>query len=159
MPIPMRLTSYLRQRGTQFEIREHRHSASSAETARTANIPPHQLAKSVVVEDDAGCFMAVLPGDQALSLSDLAGLMGRGSLRLLDEDRISRMLQDCDRGAVPPFGMPWGIETVVDDELEACDFVYAEAGDHEHLLRMSHQQFHELMGSSRHGRFSRLPPH
>jgi Ala-tRNA(Pro) deacylase len=159
MSIPLRLTNYLEQFGASFEIREHQRSRSSAETARTASIPPNQLAKSVIVEDDAGCVMAVVPGDKSVSLGELARLLGRTGLRLSDEDRISTLFGDCDRGAVPPVGMAWGIETIVDDELEACDVVYAEAGDHEHLLRMSHQQFHELMGATRHGRFCKLPTH
>jgi len=158
-PIPSRLIDYLERRGTQFEIREHKHSGSSAETARTANIPPNQLAKSVIVEDDAGCLMAVLPSDRTVLLGELAGLLGRGNLRLSDEDRIATLFADCDRGAAPPVGMAWDIETIVDDELEACDVVYAEAGDHEHLLCMSHQQFHDLMRASRHGHFCRPAPH
>jgi Ala-tRNA(Pro) deacylase len=42
---------------------------------------------------------------------------------------------------------------VVDDALETRPVVYVEAGDHERLLRLSHDQFHELMRSARHGRF------
>jgi hypothetical protein len=44
MSIPVRLTTYLDQIGAHVEIRAHPHSHSSAETARTAHIPPHQLA-------------------------------------------------------------------------------------------------------------------
>lgn len=155
MPIPKRLTTYLEEHDTPFDIRAHRHSASSAETARTANIPRNQLAKSVIVEDENGCLMAVVPGDKTVALRELESLLGRGKLHLSDESRISGLFEGCDPGAVPPFGMLWGVETVVDDELESCGTVYAEAGDHEHVLCLSHQQFHELMKASRHGRFCR----
>ena len=159
MSIPVRLTTYLDQLGAHVEIRAHRHSHSSAETARTARIPPHQLAKSVILEDDAGCVMAVVPGDKTVMLGELARLLGRRNLRLSDEVRISALFDDCDRGAVPPVGMAWGIETIFDDELSVCDVVYAEAGDHEHLLCLSHQQFQGLMGAARHGHFCKLPAH
>ena len=159
MWIPARLATYLEQFGAQFEIREHQHSRCSAETARTARIPPNQLAKSVIVEDDAGCVMAVVPGDKTLMLGELARLLGRKNLRLSTEARIATLFEGCDRGAVPPVGMAWGIEMVVDDELEACEVVYAEAGDHEHLLCMSRQQFHGLMGAARHGRFCKVATH
>ena len=43
--------------------------------------------------------------------------------------------------------------TVIDDEREAYDVVYMEGGDHEHLLKMSHQQFHELMSAALRGHF------
>ena len=153
MSIPTRLSSYLEQRGARYDICAHQHSRCSAETARTAHVPPHQLAKSVIVEDDAGCAMAVVPADRIVKLGQLSRLLDRRSLRLADEARIATLFADCDRGAVPALGMAWGIETVVDDELEASAVVYIEAGDHERLLRMTHDQFHELMIDARHGHF------
>jgi len=33
--------------------------------------------------------------------------------------------------------------------------VYLESGDHEHLVRLSREQLHELMSAARHGQFSR----
>jgi Ala-tRNA(Pro) deacylase len=159
MSIPFRLTAYLEQFGAQYEMREHQYSRSSAETARIASIPANQLAKSVILEDDVGCVMAVVPGDKTVKVGELSRLLGRKNLRLSDEKRISTLFKDCDLGAVPPVGMAWGIDTIVDDALEACEVVYAEAGDHEHLLRMSHEQFHELMGTARHGDFCKFARH
>jgi len=153
MSIPTRLASYLGERGARYEICLHDHSRSSAESARTAHVPPHQLAKSVIVEDDAGCVMAVVPADRNVLLGQLSRLLERRRLRLADEARIAAIFTDCDRGAVPALGMAWGVETVVDDALETRPVVYVEAGDHERLLRMSHAQFHELMLAARHGRF------
>jgi Ala-tRNA(Pro) deacylase len=153
MSIPTRLTSYLDQRGVRYDVCVHAYSRSSPETARTAHIPPHQLAKSVIVEDDTGCVMAVVPGNRSVLLSQLSRLLERKHLRLADEAHITSMFADCDRGAVPALGMAWGMETVVDDELEGSEVVYLEAGDHESLLRLSKQQFHELMLAAHHGHF------
>lgn len=153
MTIPTRLSSYLDQRGVRYEIRMHDHSRSSAETARTAHVPPSQLAKSVIVEDDNGRVMAVVPANRNILLGQLSRLLDRRHLRLADESCIASMFADCERGAVPAVGMAWEIETVVDDELEACEVVYVEAGDHEHLLQLSNGQFHELMSAARHGHF------
>ena len=159
MSIPSRLSSYLDQRGARYEIHAHEPSRTSAETARTAHVLPHQLAKSVIVEDDTSCVMAVVPADKVVMLGHLSQLLGRKELRLSDENRIAMLFQDCERGAVPPVGMAWSIETIVDDELEANDVVYMEGGDHECLLRMSHEQFHGLMSVARHGNFCRRPLH
>ncbi len=159
MSIPSRLSSYLEQRGTHYDLCAHEHSRCSAETARSAHIPPHQLAKSVIVEDDAGCVMAVVPADRSVKLGQLSRLLDRKPLRLADEARVASLFTDCERGAVPALGMAWGIETVVDDELEASAVVYIEGGDHEHLLRMTHEQFHELMLGARHGHFCGEPIH
>lgn len=159
MSIPSRLRSYLDQRGARYEVCAHPYSRTSAQTARFARVPPHALAKSVIVEDEAGCVMAVLPADRKVRLGDLSRLLGRKSLRLADEDRVVALFTDCDRGAVPALGMVWGLETVVDDEIEANTTVYVESGDHEGLLRMSCEQFHALMQAARHGRFSAEATH
>jgi len=153
MSIPSRLSSYLEQRGVRYEVCAHLHSRTSAQTARTANVPPHELAKSVLVEDDAGCVMAIVPADRKVKLGELSRLLGRKHLRLADENRIAEVFTDCDRGAMPAPGMAWGVETVVDDELESSAMVYIEGGDHECLLRLSHDQFHALMLGVRHGQF------
>lgn len=159
MSIPSRLSSYLERHGARYETCSHRHSHCSAETARAAKVSPHQLAKSVLLEDEQGCVMAVVPADRTVMIGRLAQLLDRHELHLSDEARIAALFDDCDRGAVPPVGMAWGIETVVDDELEANDVVYLEGGDHEQLLRMPRDQFLELMRPARHGHFCRPPLH
>ena len=159
MSISARLSQYFDQRGLRYEVSEHSWSRSSAETARLAHVLPQLIAKSVILEDDAGFVMAVIPADKYVMLGRLGNLLGRHELRLSEESRIATVFGDCDRGAVPPVGMAWGIETVVDEELEGHDFVYLEGGDHQRLLRMSGDQFGELMRTARHGRFCKSPLH
>ncbi len=154
MSIPPRLSDYLNQNSARYDVCAHPHSRSSAETARLAQVPEHRLAKSVILEDDNGCVLAVVPADSRVQLAEVSRLLGRHALRLSDEAKIGRMFDDCEPGAVPAFGMAWGVETVVDEELESCPEVYVESGDHESLLRMSSDQFSQLMSTARHGRFS-----
>ncbi|HEX2011826.1 MAG TPA: YbaK/EbsC family protein [Roseateles sp.] len=157
MSIPSRLTRYLRQQDARYDSDLHRPSRSSAETARQAHVSPHQLAKSVILEDDTGhMLMAVLPADAQVELPALAELLGRRSLRLCEEAQVARLFGDCCPGAVPALGMAWGVETAVDDALvDGNAVIYMEAGDHERLLRMSREQFSALMRPARHGHFSR----
>ena len=63
MSISTRLADYLDRHGAQYEVCGHEPSHTSAETARTAHVPPGQLAKSVLLEDDSGCMLAVVPAD------------------------------------------------------------------------------------------------
>jgi len=157
MTISPRLSNYLDQSGAQYEVCAHPHSRSSAETARLAQVPEHQLAKSVILEDDDGCVVAVIPADSRVQLAEVSRMLGRHALRLSDESKIARMFDDCELGAVPAFGMAWGVETVVDDELERNPQIYVESGDHASLLRMSSTQFSRLMSAARHGHFSHAP--
>ena len=157
--ISSRLSQYFEQLGVRYEVTEHRLSRSSAQTARVAHVPPRLVAKSVILEDDGGFIMAVIPADRYVMVGRLASLLGRHDLHLSDENRIAVVFGDCDRGAVPPVGMAWGIETVVDDDLVGHEVVYLEGGDHRRLLRMPGAQFAELMRAARHGRFSKSPLH
>ena len=157
MSIPSHLTSYLDQRGARYEVSMHGHSHSSLETARCANVSPGQLAKSVILEDETGCVMAVIPADKIIMLGEFSRFVGRHRLKRAGEARIAALFDDCDPGAIPPVGMAWGLPTIVDDELETNDVVFMEGGDHERLLRMSHEQFHALMRAQPHGSFSKTP--
>ena len=151
MSIPERLSNFLAESAAEYEVVEHRHSACSAGSARTAGVPQHRLAKAVVVEDDDGCLVALVPADRSVQLGRLAQLLGRSHLHLADEAQLATLFAGCEAGAVPGLGMAWGVPTVVDDELQACDPVYLECGDHERLLRLSHEQFNALLGSAPHG--------
>ena len=53
---------------------------------------------------------------------------------LADEDEIGRMFPDCELGAVPPVGDPYGLPVMVDDALAVQPDIYFEAGDHLSLL-------------------------
>ncbi|MDM0001123.1 YbaK/EbsC family protein [Variovorax sp. J22P240] len=157
MSIPSHLSSYLDQRGARYEVSMHGHSHSSLETAHCANVSPCQLAKSVILEDEDGCVMAVVPADRMVMLGEFSRFVGRHRLKLAGEARIAALFDDCAPGAIPPVGMAWGLPTIVDDELESNDVVYMEGGDHERLLRMSHDQFRALMRGQPHGSFSKTP--
>ena len=159
MFIPARLSSFLLAHDAEYDVQRHRHSRSSSDSAHAAHVPPHQLAKAVVLEDETGCVMAVVPADRYVRLGRLSQLLERQYLHLADEDRIAALFPDCERGAVPALGMLWGLETVVDDELDNQNVVYIECGDHERLLRLDHRQFHALTQQARHGQFSGLRIH
>ncbi len=159
MPIPSRLSSYLDQCGARYEVCAHDRSQTSAQTARTAHVEPHRLAKSVLCEDEHGFLLAVVPADARVSLGALGQLLGRERLRLCNEDRVASLFFDCERGAVPAIGMPWDVETIVDDDIEMGDEVYIEAGDHKQLLRMPIDHYRNIMRAARHGRFSKPMKH
>ena len=159
MSIPERLTHYLDEQGLHYQVHTHEHSHTSAESARMAHIMLQQLAKPVLLEDDNGCVMAVVPGDHTVRVSELARMLGRPRLHLSEEAQISTLFPDCERGAMPPVGMAWGVETIVDDALSAGDSIYLEGGDHETLLQLSADEFDTLASRARRGHFCHPPVH
>ena len=59
------LKDYLTQHGIDYEVHAHPRTFDSAHTAEASHVPGDRLAKAVMLEDEQGYLMAVLPGDCA----------------------------------------------------------------------------------------------
>lgn len=153
MAISHCLKDYLDAHKIDYEILTHRHTNSSSETAQAAHIPGDQLAKSILLEDENGYFLAVLPASRRVDLGSLHRKLHR-QVGLATEDELLDLFADCDIGAIPPIGEAFGIPSYVDVSLDDSVDVYFEAGDHEALVHMSGLQFRQLMNHSQHGRIS-----
>lgn len=153
MAIASRIQDYMAEHGCHYEVLTHAHSHNSMQTAQLAHVPGERLAKSVMLEDDEGGFvMAVIPSSHHVRLGQLSRELNR-PLHLATEDELPALFSDCERGAIPPVGMAYGISTVVDDSLAEQPDVYFEAGDHELLIHMEREDFMHLMDGAAHGRF------
>jgi Ala-tRNA(Pro) deacylase len=154
MAIAITLQEYLRGAGIDYDLVPHPETKTSMETAAAAHVPGNQLAKSVVLEDDKGYMLAVVPSSHRVQLGRLHKQLNR-SLGLATEPELEELFPDCEVGAVPVLGAAYGIETVVDDSLEGCSDIYFEAGDHARLVHISGDDFRRLTQDIPHGRFSR----
>jgi len=153
MAIAQTVEHYMAERGIRYDVISHPHSRNSSETAELAHVPGDRLAKSVVLEDDDGFLMAVLPSTCHIRLGKLSREMNR-RLRLATETELPDIFTDCELGAIPPVGLAYGVPTVVDDGIALQPEIYFEAGDHEQLIRMSREDFRTLMDHAGHARFA-----
>ncbi|HEX9626774.1 MAG TPA: YbaK/EbsC family protein [Acidiferrobacterales bacterium] len=147
------LQRYLDAHRVRYKLVPHRRTASAIATAHAANVPAGCLAKSVVLEDARGYLLAVLPANHRLELSSLQSMLKR-ELDLASEREAESLFGDCEPGAIPPFGEPYGVEEVVDDSLRESPAVFFESGDHGALVCVSNRVFRTLVRRCRHGRFS-----
>lgn len=154
MAIAITLENYLKEMRVPFEVLPHPKAMTSLRTASAAHIPPHRMAKAVMLEDEMGYMMAIVPADRRVHLGALREQLGR-TMGLATEPELGTMFKDCALGAIPPLAAAYGIEAVVDDELMEGNEVYFEAGDHEEVVRMRRDDFLRLLGAARHGHFCR----
>jgi Ala-tRNA(Pro) deacylase len=152
--IAQRLRWYLERSGLPYEVLPHPHSHSSVETARMAHVPLAKLVKPVLLEDERGYLMAIVPASTRVDLASLRRQTQR-ALELASEGEIESLFADCERGAMPPLGAPYRIPTVYEDSLSDLRDVYFEAGDHEDLVHMRARDLLSLLDGSLHGHFSR----
>lgn len=153
MGVAMTLQEYLESHEIYFDIIEHSHTESAMRAAEAAHIPGDQMAKPVLLGDEASYLLAVVPATHRLDLDRLNQLTAR-SLVIMNEDEMTVAFADCAPGALPAVGEPYGIDTVVDTALLRMEDVYFESGDHEHLIHMRGDQFRKLTEAIRHAQVS-----
>ncbi|MDH5182131.1 MAG: hypothetical protein OEY07_20920, partial [Gammaproteobacteria bacterium] len=100
MTIALTLQEFLDWENIEYTVLQHPYTISSLSTAEAAHIPPHQLAKSVVLVDDFGFIMVVVPATQHVDIARLGKMYGR-RFQLANEDEIAELFYDCEEGAVP----------------------------------------------------------
>jgi len=150
MPIAETVRFFLNDHGISYEILEHPPSETSEQTADAAFIWEDQLAKTVLLEDDRGYVMAVVPASHRVDLHKLEGELHR-TLSLATERELGPLFPDCAPGALPPLGVAYGIPTVYDDRLRSLAGVYFEGGDHCDLVYMGGREFIDLLADAPHG--------
>lgn len=154
MAIAKRLEDFLESSGLPYEIRPHPPTVCSAQTARRSGVPLGGLAKPVLLCDEYGYLVAVVPAARRIDLERLGRQLHR-RLELATEAEIDGLFRDCEPGALPALGQPWQIPTVVDDALLELHEVYFEGGGHADVVRMRTRDYLALLAGPVHGPFSR----
>jgi Ala-tRNA(Pro) deacylase len=144
---------YLAREGVAYDTIAHEHTQDSAHSAQAAHIPGDRLAKCVMLEDDQGYLMAVVPATHKVDLGALHRELNR-NLGLATDRELAELFRDCELGALPPLGLAYGIEAILDESLVDSPDIYFEAGDHRALIHMSGSDFLRLMANVPRGRIS-----
>ncbi len=153
MTIAPSVKNYLGEQEIDYQVVTHPHTVASMESAEAAHVSGEGLAKAVVLKDDEGYLLAVMPATYKLTLGELHDVLGR-RFKMASEEELGGLFGDCEVGAVPPLGKAYGIEAVWDDSLTQMKEVYFEGGDHSSLVRVSGEGFRKLMAGAEHGAFS-----
>ena len=149
MAIALTLRKYLAENGVAYDILPHAHTSSSMNSAHSAHISGENLAKSVILEDDKGYLMAVIPATERVKVRKVNHILDR-HMGIAKEDDLESLFSDCELGAIPAVGQAYSMESIIDDKLADCSDIYLEAGDHEELLHIKGSSFRRLMKDSQH---------
>ena len=152
MAIALTLQEFLDWEDIDYTIIRHPPTHSSLGTAHAAHIAPEKLAKTVVLCDERGFVLVVVPASQHVDLERLCKIYNR-RFYFANEREIEELFYDCEQGAIPALGEAYGFEVLVDERLERCPDIYIEAGDHRALIHMQGKDFKQLMSHAEHGHF------
>ena len=126
------VTEFLERHGVPYEVVEHERTQTAAAEARAAGMPPADVAKTVVLRDQEGVRLAVIPASHRLDLHKVKRELGSKGLRLVTEQEMADEFGDFEVGAVPPFGPLFHALELVDERLLDHDRILCGGGDHEH---------------------------
>jgi Ala-tRNA(Pro) deacylase len=126
------VTEFLERHGVPYEVVEHERTDTAAAEARAAGMPPADVAKTVVLRDQEGVRLAVIPASHRLDLHKVKRELGSKGLRLVTEQEMAEEFADFEVGAVPPFGPMFHALELVDERLLDHDRILCGGGDHEH---------------------------
>lgn len=158
MSIPSSIQRFLQDHDVKYDVVDHAVAYTSLGAARAAHVQPGELVKAILLEDDRGYVVAVVPANCQVKLGAIRRQTGR-QLALATEREVRERFPDCDAGAVPVLASVYGIETIWDDRLMEHSRVYFDAGDHERLLCMAGKDLVALLGHSPHGHIARSSVH
>jgi Ala-tRNA(Pro) deacylase len=153
MAVALTLKKYLVAKNVRYDVLAHEPTSSTIQTAKACHISGNRVAKAVLLRDEIGYALAVLPASHHIRFSELRRKLG-DDISLATEHEAAELFEDCTRGAIPAIGECYGLDMIVDDSIEEQPEIYFEGGDHGTLIHMSRAQFADLTASAWHGRFS-----
>ena len=153
MGIATSLRKFLESNHLAYDVVHHKYTESSKRSASVAHLPGNKVAKAVLLSDGEEYTLAVLPASHRLHFGHLHHHLNR-QIGLATEKEIATLFTDCQIGAIPPTGLLYDIDTLVDDALLEQPEIYFEAGDHEQLIKMSQEDFKKLLGDATHSHIS-----
>ena len=140
----MDVERFLKEASVEYELHEHPTAYTAQGLAAIEHVKGDAVAKSVVVYADDSRVLCVLPASYKIDLDKLAADLCTAQCRLADELDLERLFPDTELGAEPPFGKPYGMQTLVDGHLAVCDTITFNAGTHRQAIRMRYSDYARL---------------
>lgn len=147
MAIAEKVKSYLDNGHVIYDVHELPPFISLLQAAEEGGISPASIAKSVVLKDELGFVLVVVPATHGVDGDALSKLMYR-KMELASEAQIKVAFPDCLPRFIPPLGEAYGIRTIVDDALMGAARVYFPAGDASSLIQVSGKDFFNLLSGA-----------
>ncbi len=136
-----KLKEFLDQNNIKYQVITHSAAFTAQEIAEAAHVPGKELAKVVMVSIDGKTLMAVLPASHIVDLKRIKEMIGGQHIELTNENEYKRLFDDCEPGAMPPFGNLYNLKVFVSTALTEDPYIVFNAGTHRELIRLSYNDF------------------
>ncbi|HEY0505208.1 MAG TPA: YbaK/EbsC family protein [Lysobacter sp.] len=140
-----RLEEFLNSNRVAYDTMKHPHAFTAQETAMSAHVDGHAMAKAVMVKLDGKLAMAVLPSDEWLDVTRLREVSGAREVALADESDFKDRFPECEVGAMPPFGNLYHMDVYASESLAQGESIVFNAGNHREVMQMGWGDFERLV--------------
>ncbi len=145
MPLSEQLRSFLDSHQVEFILTNHPQAYTAREVAAAEHLPPREVAKTVVVFGDGAYHMVVIPASKLVDFHEVRAALGLSQARLATETELVRLFPECELGAMPPFGLMYGLPVYLDGSLAGQDTIAFNAGTHREVMHMRMPEFRRLI--------------
>ena len=140
-----KLKNYLDDNNVPYVTKTHSQAFTAQQVAASAHIKGKEMAKTVIIKINDKLAMAVLPATYQVDFHLLKEITGNENVVLAHESEFKEIFEDCETGAMPPFGNLYNMEVFVAQSLTEDVEIAFNAGTHSELIRMGYSDFERLV--------------
>lgn len=145
MSISIKLKDILDKNNVKYKAMAHERVLTAQEVAQADHIPGRELAKTVVIRKGHEYYLFVLPAPKQIDFSQVRKMFNSHDVALATEKEFRGLFPDSELGAMPPFGVMYGIKTIVDETLKKENEIAFNAGTHTDTVLMSRDDYEKVV--------------
>ena len=140
-----RCLNYLDAHQIRYAHTTHSPAYTAEEVAAAEHLPPHRMAKSVILRDTEGYLMVVVPADSYVDMEGVRTAIGAVGLYVAEEGDLYMLFPSAELGAMPALGNLFGLRVYLDREVAKQEFIAFNAGTHRDVIHMKVFDFQNLV--------------
>lgn len=140
-----RIREFLVGNKVPYSSISHTCAYTAPNVAESSHVPGRCMAKVVVVWLDGELAIVAVPATKDVDLAKLRRETGAMDARLAKETDFRDRFDDCQVGAVPPFGNLFGLDTYLDRQLANGERVAFNAGTHRDVIIIRSADYSRLV--------------
>jgi len=126
-----------------FQVMTHDPVTTSEEAALVRGTSLESGAKAIIAKTDK-FFMLVLPANLKIDSKKIKKIFNAKKFRFVTDEELLT-ITGCIKGAVPPFGLLFGLETYVDEELLKQKEINFNAGSNDKSIAMKTRDYIKIV--------------
>ena len=136
-----KLKNFLDDNNINYDLLHHDPTYTSEELAHKLDVHSKIIAKTVIIKNDKGFAMIVLPGDKKINFNYLKNIFLSNKLELATEKEIKKLFPDCEMGTMPPFCNLYKLPVYVAHSLSSDFEIIFNAGTHSDAIKIKYDDY------------------